>query len=292
MDIVRFVKDWTLPIAIGIGSVVYLFFALIPALDDAAVFFTPFFDQILPMFMFLILFVTFCKVDYRKLRPERWHFHVGAFQVILTALITAIVVGLNLQGDSLLLMEAIITCIVAPCAAAAPVVTQKIGGRLESITTFVFISNFITAILIPVCFPLIENASGLHFLDAFLLILSKVCSVLVLPLLLAYIVKHHMKRLHRLIVSVKDLSYYLWSCSLTILTGTTLKHIFHAESGIWVILAIAILGLIICIIQFAVGRFIGHYFNAVICAGQGLGQKNTAFAIWIAYTYLNPLSSV
>ena len=26
--------------------------------------------------------------------------------------------------------------------------------------------------------------------------------------------------------------------------------------------------------------------------GQALGQKNTVLAIWMAYTYLNPLSSV
>ena len=44
--------------------------------------------------------------------------------------------------------------------------------------------------------------------------------------------------------------------------------------------------------EFAVGRFVGHYFCRTIEAGQALGQKNTAFAIWMAYTYLNPLSSV
>ena len=54
----------------------------------------------------------------------------------------------------------------------------------------------------------------------------------------------------------------------------------------------AMMGLLVCIAQFSIGRFIGHYFNATVDAGQALGQKNTAFAIWIAYTYLNPLSSV
>ncbi|MBR2231049.1 MAG: transporter, partial [Prevotella sp.] len=47
-----------------------------------------------------------------------------------------------------------------------------------------------------------------------------------------------------------------------------------------------------CVVQFAVGRFIGHYFHHTQEAGQALGQKNTAFAIWMAYTYLNPLASV
>ncbi len=50
------------------------------------------------------------------------------------------------------------------------------------------------------------------------------------------------------------------------------------------------MSLLICLAQFAVGRYIGHFFGTVIESGQGLGQKNTAFAVWIAYTYLSPLS--
>ena len=52
------------------------------------------------------------------------------------------------------------------------------------------------------------------------------------------------------------------------------------------------MGLLLCIMLFGAGRFIGHYFGATINAGQGLGQKNTAFAIWIASAYLNPLATV
>jgi BASS family bile acid:Na+ symporter len=111
-------------------------------------------------------------------------------------------------------------------------------------------------------------------------------------MLLAYIVKHHAHRLHQKVISIKDLSYYLWGCSLMIVTGTTVKNIVHSNTTITLLVAIAILGLMMCIVQFAVGRFIGHYFNHTQEAGQALGQKNTAFAIWMAYTYLNPLSSV
>ena len=109
---------------------------------------------------------------------------------------------------------------------------------------------------------------------------------------LAYIVKHFMKRLHARIIAVRDLSFYLWGCSLMIVTGTTVKNIVHAEASIVLLTAIALLGLLLCIIQFAVGRFIGHYFGRAQEAGQALGQKNTAFAIWLGITYLNPLSSV
>ena len=302
MAIIRFLKDWTLPVAMGIGAVAYLIFGLTPSLGEAADFFAPIFDAILPLFMFLVLFVTFCKVDFHKMRPVAWHFWVGVFQLVFIAILMAIILVAGdmssmssptpMSGDSLILMEAILMCVISPCATAAAVVTQKLGGSLEQMTTYTFLSNFITALLVPVCFPMIEKSADMTFWAAFMKILHEVFVVLIVPMLLAYIVKHYMHRLHQKIISVRDLSYHLWACSLMIVTGTTVKNIVHADTTIALLMAIALLGLVMCIVQFAVGRFIGHYFNHTQESGQALGQKNTAFAIWMAYTYLNPLSSV
>ena len=292
MDVVRFIKDWTLPVAMGIGAVAYLIFGFTPQLDEAAQFFAPVFDAILPMFMFLVLFVTFCKVDFRQLRPVAWHFWIGLFQLIFIGALMGLMLGFHMTGDSLILLEAILMCVISPCATAAAVVTQKLGGSLEQMTTYTFISNFITALLVPICFPLIEKGADITFWAAFIKILYEVFIVLIVPMLLAYIVKHYMHRLHSRIIAIRDLSYYLWACSLMIVTGTTVKNIVHADTTVVLLMAIALLGLVMCIVQFAVGRFIGHYFNHTQESGQALGQKNTAFAIWLSSVYLNPLSSV
>jgi len=292
MDVVRFIKDWTLPVAMGIGAVAYLIFGFTPQLDEAAQFLAPVFDAILPMFMFLVLFVTFCKVDFRQLRPVAWHFWIGLFQLIFIGALMGLMLGFHMTGDSLILLEAILMCVISPCATAAAVVTQKLGGSLEQMTTYTFISNFITALLVPVCFPLIEKGADITFWAAFLKILYEVFIVLIVPMLLAYIVKHYMHPLHSRIIAIRDLSYYLWACSLMIVTGTTVKNIVHADTTVALLMAIALLGLVMCIVQFAVGRFIGHYFNHTQESGQALGQKNTAFAIWLSSVYLNPLSSV
>ena len=292
MNIIRFIKDWTLPVSMAMGTLLYLVFAFVPALDGVSLFFAPIFDAILPLFMFLILYVTFCKVDFHKLRPVHWHLWVGVFQVLFVLIIVGLILGFRMKGNSLILMEAILTCIIGPCAAAAAVVTQKLGGNLEQMTTYTFLSNIITAIMIPVCFPIIDKSVDNSFMAAFLKILHEVCIVLIVPMLLAYITKHYIKKLHRWVISIKDLSYYIWGLSLMIVTGTTVKNIVHADTTVAFLLTIALMGLVLCIVQFAVGRFIGHFFDTTNEAGQALGQKNTAFAIWIAYTYLNPLSSV
>ena len=278
----------------GAGALLYLLFAFTPQLDDMATAMGPFFATILPLFMFLILFVTFCKVDFRQLRPVAWHGWVALFQVLFIGVLMALMLMPSDEpsASAKVLMEALLMCCISPCATAAAVVTQKLGGSLEQMTTYTFLSNFLTVLLAPVCFPLIEKGADITFLAAFTKILHEVFLVLVVPMLLAYIVKHHLKGLHRRIVAVRDLSYYLWACSLMIVTGTTVKNIVHAEVSIWLLTAIALLGLLICIVQFAVGRFIGHYFDHTQEAGQALGQKNTAFAIWLSSAYLNPLSSV
>ena len=295
MNIIRIIKDWTLPMAMTAGAVVYLIFAFTPALDEASRFFAPIMETILPVFMFLILFVTFCKVDFKKLLPVAWHLWVGVFQVLFIGILMAVILmSLHREGTTeiRLLLEAILMCVISPCATAAAVVTQKLGGSLEQMTTYTFLSNFTTVLLVPFCFPLIEPTVHMEFWPAFLKILHEVFIVLIVPMFFAYIVKHYMKRLHAKIIAVRDLSYYLWACSLLIVTGTTVKNIVHAEAAIWLLLAIAFSGMVVCVVQFAVGRYIGHFFDHTQEAGQALGQKNTAFAIWLSSAYLNPLSSV
>jgi BASS family bile acid:Na+ symporter len=294
MNVIRFAKDWTLPVAMGLGAVLYLVFAFVPWLDGAALFFAPVMEAILPVFMFLVLFVTFCKVDFHQMRPVWWHAWVLLFNLLFVGIVMLIILvsQFSMNTQFLILMEALLMCIIAPCATATAVVTQKLGGNLEQTTTYTFLSNFLTVLLVPICFPMIEKDADVSFWAAFWKILYQVVTLLVVPMLLAYIVKHHAHRLHQRIISIRDLSFYLWACSLMIVTGTTVKNIVHAQATVVFLTVIALLVLVLCVVQFAVGRFIGHYFGHAQEAGQALGQKNTAFAIWLSITYMNPLASV
>ena len=100
MDIIRFIKDWTLPVAMGTGAVFYLIFAFTPQLDEAAIVMGPFFATILPLFMFLILFVTFCKVDFHQLRPVAWHAWVLLFQTLFIGVLMALMLYPSLQSQT------------------------------------------------------------------------------------------------------------------------------------------------------------------------------------------------
>lgn len=292
MRLIAFLKNWTLPSAMAIGTAAYLTFACTPALDAASRVFEPLFDSILPLFMFLILFVTFCKVDFRRLRPEMWHLWVILFQVLLTGAVAALILFAPLSAGQKVLWEGMLTCIIGPTAAAAAVITVKIGGNLNSMTTYTFLSSFVTAALIPTFFPLIEKEAHLTFWTAFLIIMNKVCLVLVLPLLLGWMVRRFLPRLQKRITAIPDLGFYLWGMSLAIVTGTTVKNIAHSDATPALLGWIALGSLLLCLMQFGAGKLIGRRYGSSVDAGQALGQKNTAFAIWITYTYLNPVASV
>lgn len=205
------------------------------------------FYAILPLFMFLILYVTFCKVDFRKIAVVRWHIWTSAFQMLFVALFMGIILLLKLSGDALILSESVLVCAISPCAAAAAVVTLKLGGNLEQMTTYTFLSNLLCVLLIPICFPLIEPASGITFWSAFLLILNKVFLVLVVPMLLALLTKSlpTLRRFHQWLIHIPDLSFYLWGCSLMIVTGTTLKNIMNAQTSLGFLAVIGLSGLVL-----------------------------------------------
>jgi BASS family bile acid:Na+ symporter len=159
-------------------------------------------------------------------------------------------------------------------------------------TTFTLISSFASALMIPAVFPLLEHEAHITFLEAFFIILEKVAMVLILPLILGYLIRHYMHRLHQWIVSKPNLGFYFWGVSLSITTGITVKNIVHSNASLSLLLMIALLSLIMCFIQFGIGRAIGTRFGEKINSGQALFQKNTALSIWVAYMYLNPVASV
>ena len=291
-NLIRFLKDWTLPVSITVGTVCYLTFYYVPQLDELGTQLAPVFDVIFPLFVFLTLLVTFCKVDFHQMRPHRWHVGVLVAQLLLIAANIGIIFYVKENVEQKLLWEAMLTCIIGPAASAAPVVTGKLGGNISTMTTYVLVSSLVSALLIPLVFPMLEQAVHVAFFDAFLIILQKVSIVLLLPLVLGWFIQHFAKRLCQWVVSKPNLSFYCWAISLSITTGITVKNIVHSEATLSLLLAIAAATFVLCWVQFGIGRVIGRHLGEEVNARQALFQKNTALSIWVAYMYLHPVASI
>lgn len=292
MNIKQFVKDWTLPVAIAVGTLVYLTFYLVPQLDTAGDRLGEVIDTIFPLMVFSTLFTTFCRIDFHQMRPHRWHAGVLITQVALVALNCLIIFHVDADPSQKLLWESVLTCIIGPAATASPVVTAKIGGNINTMTAFVVLSSFASSLMIPAAFPLLERGTNLDFWSAFFVILQKLSMVLVAPLVLGWLMQHYAKRACAWIVGIPDLSFYLWSVQLSVTSGVTVRNIVHADAPLSVLLMIAVMSLILCFTLFLVGRSIGKHLGDEIGGGQAMFQKNTALSIWVAYTYLHPVASV
>ena len=292
MGIIRFLKDWTLPVAIATGTVCYLTFYYVPQLDELGNTLSPIIDTVFPISVFLTLLVTFCKVNFHEMRPHRWHTGILMAQLLLVAVIVGICLSLRDCPDSKLVWEAILTCVIGPSAAAAPVVVGKLGGNISTMTTYTLLSSFFSALMIPLVFPILEQTVHVAFFDAFLIILEKVSMVLLLPLVLGWLMQHYVKGICARIAAMPNLSFYCWAFSLSITSGITVKNIVHSNASLLLLMIIALSTFILCWVQFYIGRGIGKRLGEEINCGQTLFQKNTALRIWVAYMYLHPVASI
>ncbi len=293
----RFLKDWTLPVAIAVGIGLYLLFALTPALQTAGDTLSPILETLLPITIFFTLFVTFSKVDFHRMRLRRWHLLVLVAQLAFVAVLLFALLSLPADGSLETttrkhLLEVVLICVIAPCASASPVVVGKLGGDLTQMTTFMLLSSVVASLLIPALFPLIEPHEHATFLTAFLAILSKLAAVLLLPLALGAVVRHRVKPIYDFIKRSPDLGFYLWCVCLAITSGLTMRNILSSHTAGHLFVAIALLPLATAIVQALIGGAIGHNGGERICTRQAMFQKNTGLAIWIAWVFLTPEASI
>ena len=291
MSLIAFFKQWSLPMSLLIGVIGYLLFAYVPLLQPIGEVVGPLLESLIPVVLFVLLYVTFCKIQIMEMRPRAWHFWLQTIRVSLSAFFVWLIT-LTSDPNLRLVLEGMFVCVICPTAAAAPVVTEKLGGSIGSLTVYAIIANVVTSIIIPLFFPMVEKSSDISFATASLMVLRNVTTVLVIPLVLALVSRRVIPRVTDRIKEFRNLGFYLWCFNLTIITGITMRNILHASLSGTVLAILLILPLFIALLQFTIGKLVGRYYGDSISAGQALGQKNTVVGIWLTLTFLNPLAAV
>ena len=286
---IKFIKNWTLPMAMLIGTLAYLLFAKWSFLAPAKPWVNSFVSFITPWLIFTQLLLTFCKIDFKELKPKRWHLWLLMIQFFSCALVAGVLLSIPMNGLNKGIGEGMMVCLICPTATAAAVITGKLGGNAATLTTYTLLSNLLGAVMVPLVFPLVEPHDGLTFWNAFWKILSKVFPLLLAPCFVALFLKHYMKSVHRWLMEHSGMAFYIWAFALALVMGQTARSLINSDMSAWLV---ALGGLFTCVVQFLVGKRIGSAYNDRISAGQALGQKNTVLAIWMASTYLHPLATI
>ncbi len=286
-DIGRFLKDWALVISMCAGAAAYIIYHNCPALHPVGPLVHEVVVRLQPAMIFAMLFFAFSKVDPRKMRLRPWMLPALLIQVGVFASMVLMVHFIPMKPELRLLAETAMLCFICPTATACSVVAGKLGADVNAVVTYTVLINIAVALVCPLMLPLVGDVQGLSFGMAFLGILGKIFPTLIVPFLLAWLLRVVWPKGHDWVESHSGISFIIWVFSLSLAILMSTRSIMLSGAGLEAIVLIALMSLLCCVAQFAIGRRL-----AGVTAGQSLGQKNTVFAIWLAYTFLNPLVSV
>ena len=223
----KFLKDWTLPIAMLVGAIGY-------PLSMCLSFLTPY-------LIFTMLLLTFCKVSPPDLKIKPLH-----LWLLLIQIFGSLAVYFLLFRFNKIVAEGAMVCIICPTATAAAVITQKLGGSAASLTTYTLLGNVGAAIVVPLFFPLIEVHAEMSFWSSFLIILSKVFPLLICPFLTAWLLEKLLPKIHDRLMGYHELAFYLWAISLAIVTAQTLNSLLESTADVMTEILIAFAALVAC----------------------------------------------
>jgi len=308
------VRDWMLPGAIVLGISLYLVYHYTPALHAAGWWLHPLCSESQRWVIAVLLFFQFVKISPHDLKFSRWHW--GALLVqVLSFGVLALAVVLTPAGDVRMLLECAMLCMICPTASAAGVITDRLGGNLAGTVTYLVMINLAATFLIPLVIPLVNPSQDMGFWTYVGHLALKVFPVLVVPGLLAWLIRYTTHKLQRRMLRWSRYAFYVWGVGLTLAMVMSTRALMLSHLSAGAILGIVLVSMGCCAVQFVAGRRLGTGTGRAasgaggvpagtgsvsdsasrvdsLTAGQALGQKNTGFLIWLGYHYMTPVTSV
>lgn len=242
-----------------------------------------------PYLIFAMLFITYCRLSPRQIKPGKFDIHLLLIQIILSALTYAVFFWWNHT-----LAEGVFICVFVPTATAAPVITSILGGNIKKVVTYSLVSNLLVAATGPVILAAIGDRQDYTFGESFVLILSEVAPLLLIPLISAIALQYVWPRMHERVANHQQLSFYIWAVSLFIVVGSCVSFAINTwtPEATWLMILLFLGAGLVCILQFYIGRRFGQKYGDPVSGGQSLMQKNTVLAVWLALAYMTPIASI
>lgn len=290
--VLRCCKDYALVLSMLSGIGAYFAFRALPWHEALAPHAMHTLQWLQPALIALMLFVTFCKVRVAELRYRAWHFGALLLQIACFALCAWW--SLCADGaDERAIAQSAMLCWICPTATAAAVIAARLGGNPASLVSYTIQSNIAAAVLLPCVISLQHQTQGdASFGELFATMLGRVFPLLIFPLLGAILLRRVLPRWSAYLEARRNLAFYIWVFSLSLAMVSATRSFVHTDVSWLCLVGIALMSLVACLLQFYLGKRIGHRHGERICGGQALGQKNTVFIIWVGYTFLTPVTAL
>ena len=270
----RNVKTVAMPSAMVVGA---LFCRQVTALEAWSG------QMITPTLIFLMLFVTFCRVKPRQMKPSMLH-----LWLLLIQAVACVGVYVALHPFDPVVAQGAMICVLAPVAMAAVVIAGMLGADVATMATYSLLCNMAVAVYAPVVISF--TGTGVC---SFTEILARIAPLLIMPFAAAQFCRFVFPKGAQWIGDHGQISFYMWLLSLVVIIGRTTAFIIDLhDASLRTELWLAVAALVLCLAQFKVGRMLGRRYGDAVAGGQSLGQKNTVLAVWMAQSFLDPIASI
>lgn len=240
-------------------------------------------QMITPTLIFGMLFVTFCRVSPKQMKPSLLHLWLLLFQIA-----GCLAVYFLLRPFDAVLAQGAMICVLAPVAMAAVVIGGMLGADVATMATYSLICNMVIALLAPGVLAFAGTGDC-----TFAQILARIAPLLIMPFAAAQFCRFVLRPAAKWVGEHSQISFYLWLLSLVVIIGRTTAFIIDLhDASPFLELGLAGVALLLCLVQFRIGRALGRRYGDAAAGGQLLGQKNTVLAVWMAQSFLNPIASI
>jgi len=284
-------QEFLLPTALVLGISIYMLYHNLPFLHQYGGTLHTVTSETQRTLIGILLFFQFVKISPHDIKIKRWHILALLFQVV-TFLGLTFITAHTPAGELRILLECAMLCLICPAAAASGVITEKLGGSLAGAVTYVTLTNIAATFLIPIAIPIACPSATMSFWAYVGHIALKVFPILVLPALLAWLIRYTTHGLQRKLMRLSRYTFYIWGVCLTLAMVLATQALVYSKVSVGAIALVVLVALGTCALQFFTGRHLAKGYEDRITAGQGLGQKNTGFLIWLGYNYMTPVTAV
>lgn len=286
------IKKLALPLSMLAGAMAYIFYQAIPGHEVCTPFVMVVLSWLQPGLIAAMLLVTFCKIRWQELRLHKWQWVVLMVQMFLFLLCAWILVEVE-DVENQIIVESAMLCFACPTATAAAVVTRRLGGDAAGVVGYTLLANLLVALVFPTLLGTLFSRVGGDVVDIFSQISLRVFPMLTLPFLAALLLRRYLPGFCRRIEARHQLAFHLWVIALALAIVMTTRTLVHADVSWHCLTGIALVSLLACGVQFALGRWLGKMNGGdAITAGQAMGQKNTVLVIWMGYTFFTPVTAL
>ena len=243
-------------------------------------------SAVLPWIIAAMLFFAVLTMPLSRLRPRREHLVIYLIQMGLGAVLYSLLRLWDHEVGLSLLM-----CFLAPAATAAGAMTSLMDGDTGFATGYTIVTHGLICLVAPFLLPLLDSHSHLPFWTLSGQIALLVIRMVMLPIVLAWLVRGVMKSMGKTPHPPKKLTYLLWLSSLLFILGKSVSFVLKEGSEqVGLLIASFAVGLLACAIQFTLGSHLARRIGVEeVACRQSMGQKNTALTLWLCITFMHPL---